>query len=102
MASLLRQRRLLGVAEELHDGRFPLAALDLDEGQALGAEALGVFGHGVHLALRDAGQALGVDAPSPRRWLATAPLKTLNLLPRNSSVKSTSSMPKRVSGLSMP
>ena len=34
--------------------------------------------------------------------LATAPLNTLNVLARNSSVKSTSSMPKRVSGLSMP
>ena len=34
--------------------------------------------------------------------LAIAPLKTLNPLPRNSSVKSANSMPNRVSGLSMP
>ena len=33
---------------------------------------------------------------------ATAPLKTLNGLDRNSSVKSASSIPNRVSGLSMP
>ena len=61
MASLLRQRGLLGVAEEFHDGRFPFAALDLDEGQAFRAEALGVFGHRLDLALRRAGHAFGVE-----------------------------------------
>ena len=49
-------------------------------------------------AAATASQAFGTTTPPP----ATAPLNTLNELARKSSVKSTSSMPKRVSGLSMP
>jgi hypothetical protein len=61
MASLLVSAAFSASLEEPHDGGLPLAAFDLDEGQALGAKALRVFGHGIHLALRDAGQALGID-----------------------------------------
>ena len=49
------------VAEKFHDGRLPFAVLHLDEGQTLRAKALGVFGHGLDLALRGAGEALGVE-----------------------------------------
>jgi hypothetical protein len=65
------------------------------------AETLGVFGHRLDLALRRAGQPLALSALTTPP-LAMAPLKTLNVLARNSSVKSTSSIAKRVSGLSMP
>ena len=101
MFELLGQRGFFRLVEELDDGRFPFAFFHLDIGQAFRAETLGVFGHRFDLALRGASQAFGVerlDHPA----VAMAPLKTLNVLARNSSVKSTSSMPKRVSGLSMP
>ena len=42
---------LLGVAEELHDRRLPLAVLDLDEGQALGPKGFGGVLQVLHLAL---------------------------------------------------
>ena len=83
---------------DFHSHRLPF---DLDVGQAFRAEALGVFGHGFDLALGRAGEAFGVERLD-HAAAATAPLNTLNLLARNSSVKSASSMPKRVSGLSMP
>ena len=37
------QRGLLGVTEELHDGRFPFAVLNLDEGETFGAVQLSQF-----------------------------------------------------------
>jgi hypothetical protein len=55
------QGGFFGVVEEFDDGRFPFALFHFDVGQALGAEALGVFGHGLDLALGGAGQALGVE-----------------------------------------
>ena len=51
----------LRVVEELHDGRFPLAAFDLDVGETFRAETLGVFGHRLDLALRRAGHAFRVQ-----------------------------------------
>ena len=59
--ALLVSAAFLGVAEKLHDGRFPFAALDLDEGESLRAETLRGLRHGLDLALRGAGESLGVD-----------------------------------------
>ena len=59
--SFSRQRRLFRVAEKFHDGRFPFAVFHLDERQAFRAETLRVFGHRLDLALRRAGEALGVE-----------------------------------------
>src|SRR5581483_5931540 len=58
---LLCQSGFLRVVEEFDDGRFPFAVFDLDVGEAFRAETLGVFGHVLDLALRGAGEALGVD-----------------------------------------
>ena len=57
----LLQRRLLRIAEKLHDWRFPFTILHLDVGQPFSTETLGRFGHGFHLTLRHAGVALGVE-----------------------------------------
>ena len=69
------QRGLLGLGEELDDGRLPFAALDLDEGEALRAEALRDLLEGLQLALGQVGEALGVegldDAARRRRWPGT-------------------------------
>ncbi len=55
------QGGLLGLREELHDRRLPFAALHLDEGEPLGAEALRDLLKGLELALRQVGQPLGVE-----------------------------------------
>ena len=55
-----RQGFLLGRREELGDGRFPVAVLDLDECEALGAGTGGDLGHGIDLALGGAGKTFGV------------------------------------------
>ena len=60
-AHFFLQGSLLGVTENFDDRRFPLAVFDLDVGQTLGTEALGIVGHGFHLALGDTGEALGVE-----------------------------------------
>ena len=72
---------------------------DLQPDEALGAERLGPVGQLVEL--------VAADSRRPRRarriaLMAAAPAKALNSVAANTSVSSTSSMPKRRSGLSTP
>ena len=97
----LGERGFFGGAEEFDDGRLPFAILDLDERQTLGAKTLGVFGHGFDLALGGAGEALGVEGLH-HAAIGNGAAEHLEGAGVNSSVKSASSMAKRVSGLSMP
>ena len=55
------ERGFLGFAEKFHDGRFPFAAFDLNERETFRTKTLGVFGHGLNLALRRAGHAFRVE-----------------------------------------
>ena len=89
----------LGVRQELGDRRLERAVGGgLQPHEALGAEALRPVGELVELVAavlpRHAGHADALDARPPAN--------ALNSVPANTSVSSTSSMPKRRSGLSTP
>src|SRR5262249_31601947 len=55
------QPGLLGVTEELHDGRFPFTVLNLDKGETLGAVQLCNFRELIGLAYGDSGKAFCID-----------------------------------------
>jgi len=88
------QRGLLRLVEKLHDGRFPFTAFDLDERETLRAKTLS--------RARSSFRSGPASPPASPLALsafttppaAIAPLNTLKLLARNSSVKSASSIRK--------
>src|SRR5437867_5839339 len=55
------QRLLFGLREKFHDGRFPLAVLDLNKGESLRAVQFCNFSELVSLSNRDSCKALRVD-----------------------------------------
>ena len=57
----LGESGFFGVGEEFDDRGFPLAVLDLDEGEAFRTGLLGEFGEVFDLARGDAGEARGID-----------------------------------------
>ena len=91
--------RLLGVRQELGDrGGQHAAGLDLHPHQALGPPALGLVGEVVELVAPEVGR----PAPGTRMPLTHGAWKALNSVAAKTSVSSTSSRPKRTSGLSDP